>query len=228
MATIFERMSIICRSKASALLAKFENPAELIDQTIIDAKKEYAENVTASAEVFVAEKQALTDLQAIKKEKAKYDKVAEKAVEANNDDDARLALQKAAEIEVRVTKAEARYATMHKSADDLRHKLTELKDGIAAMEQRAAEIKADMAIAEATKKISSLTGSVKTNAFETFDRLASKAEKERMAAESLSDLETNAMRDEDAELLRKYTGPTSDPSIEEKLAALKAKLGKTE
>lgn len=226
MASIFERMSLICRSKVNSLLEKFEDPAQLIDQTIIDAKKEYAENVKASAEVFAAEKKALQDLQNVKKEKNQYEVVAERAVAAGNDDDARQALTKAAEIETRVAKAEARYATMHKNAEDLRHKLNDYRDGIAGMEAKAAEIKADMAIAKATKKTTAIAGSVSTNAFETIDRLASKAEKERMAAESLSEFEANAMKDEDAELLKKYAGGVSDPSVEDKLAALKAKMGK--
>ena len=115
MATLFERISLICRSKANALIEKFENPAELIAQTIIDAKKEYAESVKASAEVFAAEKKALDDLQALKDEKAKYETVAEKAVLAGNDDDARQALLKVDNLEGRITNAENRYLIARKA-----------------------------------------------------------------------------------------------------------------
>lgn len=224
MATLFERISLICRSKANALLEKFENPAELIDQTIIDAKKEYAESVKASAEVFAAEKKALSDLQALKEEKAKYETVAERAVMAGNDDDARQALVKVGELETRITNAENRYLVAHKNGDDLRAKLAQLRDGIADMEVRAQEIKADMAIAEATKKTTKITGSVSESAFATFDRLAEKAQKERMAAEAVSEYETEAMKSADEDLVKKYSAGTGDKSVEEKLAALKAKL----
>lgn len=226
MATLFERISLICRSKANALLEKFENPAELIDQTIIDAKKEYAESVKASADVFAAEKKALADLQDLKKEKAQYDTVAERAVLAGNDDDARRALVKAGDLEARITNAENRYLIAHKNGDELRRKLTQLRDGIADMEQRAQEIKADMAIAETTKKTTKISGSVNDSAFATFDRLAEKAEKERMAAEALSEYEANAMKNEDEDLLKKYSANSADASVEDKLAALKASLGK--
>ena len=222
MATLFERISLICRSKANALIEKFENPAELIDQTIVDAKKEYAESVKASTEVFTAEKKALADLQALKNEKAQYDTVAERAVLAGNDDDARQALVKAGELENRITNAENRYLIAHKNGDELRTKLAQLKDGIADMEQRAQEIKADMVIAEATKKTSKISGTVNANAFATFDRLAEKAQKERMAAEAISEYETDAMKSEDADLLKKYAADSTDLSVEEKLAALKA------
>lgn len=226
MATIFERISLICRSKTNALLEKFENPAELIDQTIIDAKKEYAESVKASAEVFAAEKKALADLQALNKEKEQYETVAERAVLAGNDDDARRALMKASELEGRITNAENRYLIAHKNGDELRRKLTQLKEGIADMEQRAQEIKADMAIAETTKKTTKISGSVSASAFATFDRLAEKAQKERMAAEALSEYEAEEMKNEDEDLLKKYSAASTDASVEEKLAALKANLGK--
>ena len=224
MATLFERISLICRSKANALIEKFENPAELIAQTIIDAKKEYAESVKASAEVFAAEKKALSDLQALKDEKAKYETVAEKAVLAGNDDDARQALLKVDNLEGRITNAENRYLIAHKNGDELRAKLAQLRDGIADMEQRAQEIKADMAIAEATKKTSTISGAIKDSAFATFDRLAEKAQKERMAAEALSEYESNAMKSTDADLLKKYAAAETNQSVEDKLAALKAKL----
>lgn len=224
MATLFERISLICRSKANALIERFENPAELVDQTIIDAKKEYAESVKASTEVFAAEKKALADLQALKNEKAQYETVAERAVLAGNDSDARQALVKASELETRITNAENRYLIAHKNGDELRSKLAQLRDSIADMEQRAQEIKADMAIAEATKKTSKISGTINSNAFATFDRLAEKAQKERMAAEAISEFESDAMKSEDADLLKKYSANATDLSIEEKLAALKAKL----
>ena len=223
MATLFERISLICRSKANALIEKFENPAELIDQTIIDAKKEYAESVKASTDVFTAEKKALADLQALQDEKAKYDLVAERAVIAGNDDDARQALTKAADLETRITNAENRYLVAHKNGDELRNKLAQLKDGIADMEQRAQEIKANMAIAEATKKTSKISGTINASAFATFDRLAEKAQKERMAAEAISEYESDAMKSEDADLLKKYAAGATSQSVEDKLAALKAK-----
>lgn len=81
-----------------------------------------------------------------------------------------------------------------------------------------------MAIAEATKKTSKISGSINANAFATFDRLAEKAQKERMEAEALSEYEANAMKDEDADLLKKYALGASDQSVEDKLAAFKAKI----
>ena len=223
MATIFERISLICRSKTNALLEKFENPAELINQTIIDAKKEYAESVKASTEVFSAEKKAFKELEDLKAEKSKYDTVAERAVDADNDDDARQALKKAAELEGRITKAEARYLSTRNRATELRTRLTQLRDGINDMEQRAADIKADMATADAINKTTKISGSLSSNAFATFDRMAEKAEKERLSAEAFAEYENEAMKNEDADLLAKYSADSADASVEEKLAALKAR-----
>ncbi len=226
MATIFERISLICRSKVNSLLDRFEDPEKLVNQTIIDAKKEYAESLKAATEVFAAEKKALEDLKEVKSEKAQFELVAERAVAAGNDDDARAALTKASELETRVSKADARYLTMRKNADDLRRKLRELKDGIEGMEAKAEEIKADLAIADATRKTSKISGEISTNAFEAFDRMAEKAEKERLTAEAMADYESSELKDEDDELLKKYAASPSDPTVEDRLKELKAKLGK--
>ena len=223
MATIFERISLICRSSMNDFISKFENPAKLIDQTIIDAKKELADSKMAAAEVFASEKKALADLDALKKEKEQYDIVAERAVDAGNDDDARQALTKAASLEDRITKAEARYLSVHSSADNLRAKLSQLRDGISTMEARAVDIKADMASAEATKKTTKITSEINGGAFGTFERLAEKAAAERMTAEAMAEYESDAMKNTDADLLAKYSAASADASVEEKLAALKAK-----
>ena len=52
----WDRIKAIVSSKSNKFLEQFEDPAELIDQTIIEAKKEYAQNKAASQEVFASVK----------------------------------------------------------------------------------------------------------------------------------------------------------------------------
>ncbi len=187
MANLFSRISLICRSKVNALVDQFENPAEIIDQTIIDAKKEYADQVRQASEVFYNEKKVKKDLEDLIAERDKYNRIAERAVLAGNDDDATVALTQVGKLESKIKKQEERVTVAQNSADALRTKLDTLKSQIENMEGKAAEIKADMANAKAAEKASKVSGQINDSAFATFDRLAEKAEKERMKAESLNE-----------------------------------------
>lgn len=186
-------------------------------------KKEYAELLRQSSDVFVNEKKCLEEKEDIENEIAQFNTIAEKAVKAGNDDDATQALIHVAELEEKKERAEQRYEKASAAAENLRKKLTEMSKNIRAMEQRAAEIKADMATAKVTEKVAKVK--VDDSAFKTFDRLAEKAEKERMSAEVMDEFADNAAKDENADLAKKY-GKTSDPDVSERLAALKAKLDK--
>lgn len=223
MASLASRISLIVRSKANVLIDSLEDPSEVVDQTIVDAKKEYAELLRQSSDVFVNKKKCLEEKEDIENEIAQFNTIAEKAVKAGNDDDATQALIHVAELEEKKERAEQRYEKASAAAENLRKKLTEMSKNIRAMEQRAAEIKADMATAKVTEKVAKVK--VDDSAFKTFDRLAEKAEKERMSAEVMDEFADNAAKDENADLAKKY-GKTSDPDVSERLAALKAKLDK--
>ena len=222
MANLFSRISLICRSKVNSLIDQFENPAEVIDQTIIDAKKEYAEQVRQSAEVFYNEKKVKKDLDELIAERDKYNRIAERAVLAGNDDDATLALTQVGKLESKIKSQEERLTVAQNSADALRTKLDTLKAQIENMESKAAEIKADMANAKAAEAASKVSGQINDSAFATFDRLQEKAEKERMKAESLNeymDSQNNKAKD----LESKYSdGGNYDAAA--RLAELKARL----
>ncbi len=225
MASLFSRISLICRSKVSALMDEIENPAEVIDQTIIDAKKEYAEQLQAASTVLYNEKKVKEDLDELIAQKDKYNKIAERAVLADNDDDAVMALNHVADLEGKIKRQEERVALAEKNGNDLRKKLNDLKIEIETMEAKAAEIKADMANAKAAKAASKVSGQLNNSSFAAFERLAERAEKERMEAEALSEFEAQSGEAGVASLEDKYQADSKE-STNERLAALKEKLGK--
>ena len=79
-----------------------------------------------------------------------------------------------------------------------------------------------MATAKVTEKVSKVK--VNDSAFKTFDRLAEKAEKERMAAETLEEFEDKKHEDKNEDLAKKYS-TAKGPDVSDRLAALKAKVG---
>ena len=219
----WERIKAIVGSKTNDFLEQFEDPAKMIDSTLIDAKKEYANNKANSMEVFASAKRQKEVLDDCIANIAKWNKAAENAVLADDDASATTALNKVDELEARKAQLEQQYESIKKQADDLKAKLAAQARAIQDAESRAAEIKADAAHAKVSKAMS---GSVLNNgALSEFDRLANKAHNDRVKAEAMQEVESDLASDDENDVLKRYGGNTS-ASTDARLAALKERLGK--
>ena len=212
---LLDRIAFITRSKANALMDSLEDPREAINQTIADASVEYAKVKAAAAKVIAGETSAKNTLEEYEKKHAQYEKAAENAVLAGDDASAEIALEKAAEYEALIADWTERVKTAVADADAMRRKLNDMA--------RDNEIKADFANAEAAKSVSKVQKVSSENAFSRFDKLAERAANERAEAEALSSLE-KPLPDSGEDVLKKYG--TASSSASERLAELKARLGK--
>lgn len=220
---LWDRIAFITRSKANALMDSLEDPQEAINQTIADASVEYAKVKAAAAKVIAGETSAKNTLAEYEKKHTQYEKAAENAVLAGDDASAEIALEKAAEYEALIADWKERVKTAVSDADAMRRKLNDMAQDINEMKARANEIKADFANAEAAKSVSKVQKVSSENAFSRFDKLAERAANERAEAEALSSLE-KPLPDSGEDVLRKYG--TASSSASERLAELKARLGK--
>lgn len=219
----WDRIKAIVGSKTNDFLEQFEDPAKMIDNTLIEAKKEYAENKAQSMEVFASAKRQKEVLDDCINNIAKWNKAAENAVLADDDASATTALNKVEDLEARKATLEQQYASIQKQADDLKAKLAAQARAIQDAESRAAEIKADATHAKVSKAMSG--GVLKSGALSEFDRLANKAHSDRVKAEAMQEVEADLAGDDENDVLKKYGGTTST-STDARLAALKEKLGK--
>ena len=213
---LLDRIAFITRSKANALMDSLEDPREAINQTIADASVEYAKVKAAAAKVIAGETSAKNTLEEYEKKHAQYEKAAENAVLAGDDASAEIALEKAAEYEALIADWTERVKTAVADADAMRRKLNDMARDIN-------EMKADFANAEAAKSVSKVQKVSSENAFSRFDKLAERAANERAEAEALSSLE-KPLPDSGEDVLKKYG--TASSSASERLAELKARLGK--
>ena len=220
---LWDRIAFITRSKANALMDSLEDPQEAINQTIADASVEYAKVKAAAAKVIAGETSAKNTLAEYEKKHTQYEKAAENAVLAGDDASAEIALEKAAEYEALIADWEERVKTAVSDADAMRRKLNDMAQDINEMKARANEIKADFVNAEAAKSVSKVQKVSSENAFSRFGKLAERAANERAEAEALSSLE-KPLPDSGEDVLRKYG--TASSSASERLAELKARLGK--
>lgn len=217
MGEAFDRLKRILKGKRDAILDSMEDPVTAGEQLVIEMKQEYADAKRAAAQVFVNANRREEELREAQKEFEKWGTIAEKAVLAGNDDDARKALEYQDEWQKKLDTRKAAYEEAKKSADALAKSLEERADDIREAEVTVATIKADMENAKAARSVSA--DPLENTRMSALQKLAEKAEAEKIAATSAHRSFANT---EAEDMEKKYASSPTD----ERLAALKAKLGK--
>ncbi len=225
MAGIFERMATIAKANINELLDRFEDPEKIVDQTIADAKVEYAKVKKESLSVLANESVAKKELERLNAEADKWHGIAASALKAGNEGDARKALEKENDYRTRAAKQQEIYGSAKAASDKLRAKLREMEEEIKEMENKASQIKAMAVTAKATKAAAQMTDkAVDRSAFDAFARMEEKAGKQLAEAEALENLNRNVDAEEEKDLETKYAAGGS-VAIDDALAKLKEELG---
>lgn len=220
MATIFQRVSLIIKSNVNDLLDRFEDPEKIIDQCLSDAKEEYAVMLKDTATVKGNLKIAKDKLQDIEKECNQWQSIAEKAVKANNDGDARKALHNLEECKQQKTSQESVVSKCEDAANKAVASLNSFADQIRAMEMKKDELKSKAIAAKSQQKANALKSKSIAGSLSKFNEMAEKIDSNLAAQEAMAEL-TGANEKEDEDLLAKY----SSPDVDDALAELKKKMG---
>lgn len=224
MAGIFERMGTIVRANVNELLDRFEDPEKIVDQTIADAKVEYAKVKKESLSVLANESMAKKEKERLEGEAGKWHGIAANALKAGNEEDARKALAKESELRASLAKQEGIYESAKAAADKIRAKLKEIEDEIKDMESKASQIKAMSVTAKATETAAKVSDKgIDRGAFDAFDRMEEKASKRLAEAEALESLNKDTAAEEEKDLEAKYASGV--PGTDDALEKLKAELG---
>lgn len=219
---ILQRFSDIMRSNINALLDRAEDPAKMVDQYLLDLRKDLAEVKADTAEVIANEKAAQRAVQECEENIAKYANAARNAVKAGQDEDAKVLLTKKQQFESQLAGLKQNQETATANADKMRQLYQKLTNDISDLEARRNTIHAKVATANAQKKVNQVVGgSDRANdAMDAFARMERKADKMLDSAEATASLNSEAVRAED--LADKYAA--SGSSVDDELAALKAEL----
>lgn len=219
---ILQRFSDIMRSNINALLDRAEDPAKMVDQYLLDLRKDLAEVKADTAEVIANEKAAQRAVQECEENIAKYANAARNAVKAGQDEDAKVLLTKKQQFESRLAGLKQNQEAATANADKMRQLYQKLTNDISDLEARRNTIHAKVATANAQKKVNQVVGgSDRANdAMDAFARMERKADKMLDSAEATASLNSEAVRAED--LADKYAA--SGSSVDDELAALKAEL----
>lgn len=224
MANILGRFNDILKANINELLDKFEDPAKMIDQYLRDMMEDLAEVKEETAKIMAEETAAKRKLDENIAEVAKYLDLAQKALKAGNEGDAKVFIAKKQELEALGASLKASYDAAKENAEKMRQLHDKLTKDINELKARKDAIKAKVAIAKTQEKVNAFDdhSDAAQEAMAAFKRMEEKADNMLDKANSMAQLNQRPV-DEAKALEEKYE--TTKPSVEDELSALKSKLG---
>lgn len=220
---ILQRFSDIMRSNMNAALDKCEDPAKMVDQTLIDLRRNLAEVKEETAAVMAAEKNASRLVEECRVNIAKYTSAAQNALRAGNEADARTLLTKKQEFETNLASLQSNYDAAHRNAESIRQMHDKLVRDIESLEARKASVKAKVATAKAQEHVNKASAGMSSAAsISAFERMEAKANQMLDAATAEAELNVGTHSVDD--LAAKYAAGGA-ASVDDELAKMKADLG---
>ena len=225
---IISRFKDIMSANINALLDKAEDPEKMIDQYLRDMESDLGKVKAETAAVMAEETRCKRQLDECTAEMDKYQKYAEKAVLAGNDEDAKQFLAKKAQLATQQANLQQAYDVASANATKMRQMHDKLCKDIAELNSRKDSIKAKIAAAKTQEKINKLGASVEgvKGSMSAFDRMEAKADNMLDKANAMADLNSSAEDNSLDDLAANYDSTSaSAPAVDDELAALKAKMG---
>ncbi|MCD8131750.1 MAG: PspA/IM30 family protein [Lachnospiraceae bacterium] len=225
--SILSRFNDIIKSNINAILDKYEDPSKLVDQYLIDLSKDLAEVKEETATVMAEEKRCKKALDENQKEMDKYVQLARKALEAGNEEDARVFLASKQKLAAQQESLQASYDAAKLNSQKMRQLHDKLTDDIQTLKTRKESIKSKVSVAKTQEKVNKYAESADkyNSTLGAFSRMEEKADQMLNKATAMGELNEAAGYDKAAELEKKYRFDEHSASVESDLAALKEELG---
>lgn len=218
------RIPKILEANINAILDRCEDPAKMIDQLLIDYKRDLADVKRDTAAVMADVKLAEKKLADCDESIARKQKAAENALKAGNEGDARTLLAAKQSLEVTRESLLQNLSVAQKNAEMMQEGYNKLVRNIDELEQRKDAAKAKISLARAQEQINSTAAKANSTVnMDAFNKYEQKAERMLAEANATAELDAQVVSVED--LTDKYTSGSDNASVDDELAALKAKLG---
>jgi phage shock protein A len=218
------RIPKILEANLNAILDKCEDPAKMIDQLLVDYKRDLADVKRDTAAVMADVQMAQKRLDECDADIARKQKAAENALKAGNEGDARTLLAAKQSLEVTRESLAQNLAVAQNNAQMMQEGYNKLVRNIEELEQRKDAAKAKLSMAKAQSQINATAAkansTVNMDAFHKYEQKA-----ERMLAEANATAQLDRENQSAESLTEKYTSGADCASVDDELASLKAKLG---
>ena len=225
--SILKRFKDIMASNMNALLDKAEDPEKMIDQYLRNLKRDLGKVKAETATIMAEEKRAQRQLNECKEEMEKMQRYAVKALEAENENDARAFLQKKATLSEKETQLATSLELAEANTVQMRQMHDKLVKDIGELEARRQILKGKAAVAKTQQRMNELGASVTgaNDNLSAFDEMENKINQSLDEAEAMAELNRDTGKEELEDLASKYE---DNLNVEDELAELKAQLGGNE
>ncbi len=223
---ILTRFKDIMSSNINALLDKAEDPEKMIDQCLRNLNSDLGKVKSETAAIMAEEQRAKRVLDDCNEEIAKMQAYAVKALEADNEADARKFLEQKASLSAKLPGLQEAYDLAHSNATHMREMHDKLVNDINELEARKDMIKGKLAVAKTQERINKMGSSVSSanDSIASFKRYEEMADKALDKANAMAELNASSQEQSIEDLTKKYT---QDSGVDDELAALKASLGRS-
>ena len=197
----------------------------MVDQYLYDMLESLAEVRRETAGVMAEETRTRQKLEENDAEVQKYTELAKKALQAGNEEDAKVFITKKQQLETTGKGLAEAYAVAHENAQKMRQMHDKLVSDIEELKRRRETIKAKAAVAKTQGKLNEFSSASDkaSNAMGAFERMEEKVD--RMLAQENAMAELNVSPADPAAALEEKYSSASPSSVDDELARMKAELG---
>lgn len=220
---ILSRFADIMSANVNELLDRMEDPSKMIDQQLRELREAYAEVQKETSAVMATVTARQRDVDKYKADVVRINTAAENALKAGNEADALALISQKQQAEANLTTAQENLKVATANADKMKAMHNKLRDDINSLDARRANVKANVAMAEATERVNGLNIGNKTSAaMSKFEDMEAKAQAQLDQAMAAAELNGSTATEPD--LVAQYSSG-STASARDELAAMKARLG---
>jgi len=212
---MFSRLVTLIKAFFNSIMGKMEDPAMMLEQTYEDLQSNLIQVRQAVAQAIATEKQLEQQLKKNQEQATTWQNRAALAVQQNNDDLARQALQRKQQYAQAIVELEAQLKTQKELTANLRGKLQDLENEVQkAYTKKQVLIARDKAAQATVKAGEILSKTTASGAMSVMEKMEAKVSEREAKAAALGELSSDNLETK----FKSYEGQVD---IEAELAALK-------
>lgn len=216
--SLLERVSSLVRANVNDMLDKAEDPEKMIKQYIIDMHNQLIQVKTQVAAAMADEQKLYQRYMDAQNQANDWQHKAELAVQKNQDDLAKEALQRRNSFQETADGFKAQYDEQKKEVDTLKTSLSQLEGKIQEAETKKDLLIARAHVADTQQLVQNTTDKLHdASAFDGFDRMEDKVRQKEAMVQAGAELDRDPLED-------KFAALEKNDDLDRQLAELKGKV----